>query len=637
MSGNDNRRKRRTHLEDDDDLQTEDGSFVQMYNKFCRGCIKKFRNVIISKLESSPKHAPFHNDIIDNAVVQYLKNNSLSIVERIEEEFNDNKSCENNEFRDNLLGCIPLRSTLSVLEVLKNKDILNLTNLSDHVLLKGSLKGVVMEIDDPHRSKKDIEENSPMTFDEALLKCIPRDMSCTCNNDSSRQSYEIIDSYDKDDKVDYCNVEHANNESRDNTDDNNDGDDDKSNSIDIKKTLMRNAKNNTVVYPEIPNYRKCNNTIKLIGNNEKYLCLEICKHKKNCPVDINNIHVISRNIDLRVKKSNSLDTDVELDITDFSDSSVNTGNMVYISGSTVYRGEIFMKKDEEMSEIQRTHNKDTLEGLFMLMNKNENLTQTSISNLVNELDRAKRIMQSFTICNLTYVAPMVCKLFKDQIMKEFNNAYGRSVTTLHLGPLSRGNIYDETKIWMRERMQRVMEKNIEINCGNLQQSTILFDVPLCGNKTTHGTHVSLSSLCGKNTLLTNIRVVLRLITIIDFIASDIHDIVYNRELLKSNTKLQATDPINLNSQASASSSSSSSSSSSITSTATNINTDTTNTNTNTASIATINTTTTNNNNINDVNDVRYKMLVKDYSLCLHIKKALQDTHRYLKAIYMETI
>nr|BDT61933.1 MAG: hypothetical protein [Penaeus monodon majanivirus A] len=627
MSGGENRnenKKNRILLKDDGDddydFQAEDSSLVQMYDKFCIGCIGKFRNVILSKLES-PKHAPLHNVTVDNAVVRYLKNNSLSIVERIEEEFVDNESCDDNELRNNPLGCIPLKRTLNVLEVLNNRNILNLTNLSDHILLKGSLKGVVMEIDDPHRGNKtDTEENISMTFDEALLKCIPRDISCNCTDNGSRESRDIIE-YGKNDNVDRSKAEYAENEwhvstdddiggNDDNDDSNNDNnEDDKDNGSDEGALLGRNDRSRNTVYSEIPNSRKCNNTVTLLGNNEKYLCLEICKHVQNCPVDVNNMRIIDRNINLSVREPNTnTNTEVELEITNNGDSSVNTGNMVYVSGSTVCRGEIFMKEEEGANKNHRAHNKDTLERIFMLMNKNENVTQRHISDLVNELDHAKRISQSFTICNLTYVAPVVSKSFKDQIMNEFNNAYGRSVTTLHLGPLSRGNIYDETKIWMRKYMQHVAEKNVEINCGDLRQSTILVDVPLFDNKTKHGTHVSLSNLCGKNALLTNMRMVQRLITIIDFIASDIRDTVYNRELLKSNTKLQATEPVNHISQGSASSSSSSSSS----------------------SVTSVNTT------INDVSDIRYKMLVKDYSLCLHIRRTLQETHRYLNEIYMET-
>lgn len=49
-------------------------------------------------------------------------------------------------------------------------------------------------------------------------------------------------------------------------------------------------------------------------------------------------------------------------------------------------------------------------------------------------------------------------MFKDQAMKEFNETYGRSVATLHLRPLSRGTVYDETRIGKRIYMQHAMEK-----------------------------------------------------------------------------------------------------------------------------------------------------------------------------------
>lgn len=58
-------------------------------------------------------------------------------------------------------------------------------------------------------------------------------------------------------------------------------------------------------------------------------CVEVCKHKQSCLVIVENKCVISRNVG---KKSNSkMDN---LKITDFNNNSVNTWNIVDISGST---------------------------------------------------------------------------------------------------------------------------------------------------------------------------------------------------------------------------------------------------------------------------------------------------------------
>nr|BDT61736.1 MAG: hypothetical protein [Marsupenaeus japonicus endogenous nimavirus] len=580
------------HRYNNSDLEEDEDGIV--YKKFCTRCIGKFRNVIISKMQVTENNI-LHDTVIDNAIVQYLENNSLSVIEHIEEEFIDNFH-SNDKLQNNLLSSIPLTKILNISEKLKTKGIFKLTNISDHILLKGSLKGAIIEIDDRHGSNHN-KENISLTFDEALLKCIPKEISCNCIGDEKFNNgrRNLYYNCDKDYNIDYSEIEYTdnvigdetneiiNNSENDDSINNNNSDD--GNDISLKTNEKESINNR--------NYRKSNNTVKLIGNGEKFICLEICKHKTSCPIDINNKHIINRNINIHVKESTP-DNERILEITDSINNIVNNGNMLYILGSTTCRSETYMNKLNNFSNKY----KSKLESLFISMNKNKDLTQQHISDLVSELNHTRRILQSFTISNLTYVAPMVVKLFEDQIVKEFNETYSRNVTTLYLGPQSRGNIYDESKIWMRDYIHYAIVKNNKINNGH-KHPVNMIQVPLCGNKTQFGTHINLSNLYGKSTLLMNIRMVIRLINIINFIARDLHNKIINRGSLDNDPRSPVNELVK---------------------------------------DMQLNISLTNDNNDNETstlntNNVHDKTLLKDYSLCIHTRKAFQETHQYLKDIF----
>nr|BDT61730.1 MAG: hypothetical protein [Marsupenaeus japonicus endogenous nimavirus] len=196
-----------------------------------------------------------------------------------------------------------------------------------------------MEINNRHGSNRD-KKNISLTFDGALLKCIPREISCNCidNERLNNERCGLYYSSNIDYNINYNDIGYIDNVNCSDSDETNDetneirnkseNDSNNNNNLNDSNDISLETNENKSI--DIPNYRKSKNTIKLIGNSERFLCLEICKHEEGCLIDINNKHIINRNIDTHVKKSTPGNVPV-LEITDVSnDNIVNTGNMVYI-------------------------------------------------------------------------------------------------------------------------------------------------------------------------------------------------------------------------------------------------------------------------------------------------------------------
>nr|BDV49885.1 MAG: hypothetical protein [Metapenaeopsis lamellata majanivirus] len=476
-------------------------SFVHgfIYNKYCKHCVNKITQAIILKLKLNEDEEKNINNssIMKKAIEKYLQSINLGIVERIEEETVSNEM--QSKLSSKPLSSLRLSRCVHLADNLKNREILKLTNLSKHLLHKGSRRGVVFEICNPDDDITYII-NSNMSFDEALIKSVPENLTCSCTSE------QFIDDYNRDGRQfeDWHISPSWDSESNSTFGANgskkcDNKEDLKDEPIDNEATFAEKDKEyssdhkeeneKTFLIEKNLSYCEEDDTIKLVGLSEKHICMKLCEHKNDCPLDSNNKKIIGRNINVDIEYSPTKEiTNVE--IGNRIESPVNSTNMMFLLGSTTYRNELF-KNDIDRQENYK------LRELVTSMNKDQTRSRKEIIKDVKHIvDLCNDVKIASTGCIVTCLTSIFQKVFTDNAYEEFNENYHRRVTTLPLGSVSRGDMRDNVREFLSDYVYNSIDQNVK--CFNNKLPYNIEDVkhyrhmymvypPLCGGKNDYGT------------------------------------------------------------------------------------------------------------------------------------------------------
>nr|BDT62751.1 MAG: hypothetical protein [Metapenaeus joyneri majanivirus] len=661
------------------------------YSNFCNNCVNVFSEVVASKLQQVDNKRDvdisINNTHIRNEVENYLYENYLGVIERIEEENVDNLILDN--LQQSPFSTMPLQMCRDLAMIMANNDILKLSNLSGHILRKSLLRGAIFELKKSNESENSKKNNKYITnvshtFDDALTKSIPDDIYCTCNNYYNKNFSNLLCKhfYAKDwesdsditvnsnngivaDNNDFgenddddnnsgiennlkCNKDDDNNgividndfgENDDNNNNNsgieNSKDNENSNEEEHKSIVVDNdnifenkkdekkivkekiisidsnnikekenelgnkkdliSTNNTINNKDDNQLKENLNDIPYKYNiddddddnvtnkkrnvNDKYICLQICKHEKKCTLGINNKMIINRNI--TVTTSNKKDTNgiavgkIYIQNTNKEEPS----NMIFILGSTLFRKEKkscnlyennnnnsdYEYDDENKEKLNLRNNVINFEKhneLLMLLNKNNKVKKSNVDTYLKFANRYL-VEKSATVAITTCIAPITTKMFNDSSILENKMGYNRKTNTFYLGPVDRNDTYTLSRKWLED----YVTSNINVNMININNDdtnnnnnnntennniSMIINPPLCGGKNYYSKIKDFNNIkvdninnnsAGKISLLNNIETLNKLFEIFESSMEDCKNIY--REIY-TNIALNQPDMMNDN-------------------------------------------------------------------------------------------
>nr|BDT62602.1 MAG: hypothetical protein [Metapenaeus ensis majanivirus] len=501
------------------------------YNIFCKDCINIFAQVVTLKINNEKKKKIHQNMFLDDAdikdeVKNYLNRSLLGIMERIEEENVDNLVLDN--LQQSPLSTMPLQMCRDLALIMKNDDILKLSNLSGHILRKGLLRGAIFELennvdDDNFKYSTSV----PYTFNKALIKSIPDDIYCTCSNNDYVDKKLCKHFYAKDWESQSSLV--TNNGNDDDDDDDNDDDEDVTSSLEtnndativttqdkVNKENETDSNNNTkedVIIDYKYNIDE-NGVTKTRNVHDKYLCLKICKHDDDCVLGINNKKIIERNI-IITTTTNTTPTPINVVNNDDNnnDNDNNTqkenqiqiqnkhgdiGNMIFVLGSTVFR------REKKSTSLYENINFEKYNQLLMTLNKNDKIKKSNLDTFLKFANRYP-VEKSASIAVITCVCPITTKMFSDSSILEDKQGYNRKTNTFYLGSVDRNETYSISRKWLEDYIvsninMNIMNididnddddnndddddgNNVDTNFNNNQSTcSMIITPPLCGGK-----------------------------------------------------------------------------------------------------------------------------------------------------------